>query len=317
MDILANDLSIHGQFHDIRSFRDAFGRLMKMRDAARRAGHEIHCHRTLLTVEAMPGMPMPQALQRLTVNERRSAMSWLTRAGPFWDDLRRHGGDDYLECRGDVVTDSAVGEAAFRVLHDVECSLASVTPSEWWDFSPVVVAWKRDEGIDDRCAVLKNWRDAATMENELPRAAVASWRDLARATADRFKRLTFSDDCFKPLAGMPLVQSSANRAIVLLGILNRFALSYDTDGNLTTEGHRLYQDHFTGRNALFSDSSDTEKSHFRNELTFPHPHRDGTYIFCPMHGKERRSTLRLHFSWPIQYREPVYVVYLGQKLTKR
>ena len=316
MDILANDLSIHGQFHDIRSFRDAFGRLMKMRDAARHAGHEIHCHRALLTVEAMPGMPMQQALQRLTVNERRAAMSWLTSAGPFWDDLRRHGGDDYLECRGEVVTDFAVGEAAFRVLHGVECGLASVTPSEW-DFSPVVVAWKRDEGIDDRCAVLKNWRDAATLENELPQAAVASWRDLARAAADRFERLTFSDDCFKPLAGMPFVQSSADRAIVLLGILNRLALAYDADGNLTAEGHRLYQDHFTGKHALFSDSSDTEKRDFRNKLTFPHPHRDGTYICCPMHGKERRSTLRLHFSWPIRYREPVYVVYLGQKLTKR
>lgn len=314
MDILANDLSIHGQFHDIRSFRDAFGRLMKMRGAARRAGHQILCHRALLTVEAMPGVPMQQALQRLTMNERRSAMSWLASAGPFWDDLRRHGGDDYLECRGDVVTDSAVGEAAFRVLHDVECGLASVTPSEW-DFSPVAVAWMRDGGIDDRCAVL-NWRDAATMENELPPASVASWRDLERAAADRFERLTFSDDCFEPLHGMPFVRSSADRAIVLLGILNRLALAYDTDGNFTAEGHRLYQDYFTG-NASFSDSSDTEKIQFRRKLTFPHPDRDGTNIFCPMHGKERSSTLRLHFSWPIQYREPVYVVYFGPKLTKR
>ena len=315
MDILANDLSIHGQFHDIRSFRDAFGRLMKMRDVARRAGHEIHCHRALLAVEVMPGVPMPQALQRLTVNERRSAMSWLTSAGPFWDDLRRHGGDDYLECRGDVVTDSAVGEAAFRVLHDVECGLASVTPSEW-DFSPVEVAWKRDEWIDDRCAVL-NWRDAATLENELPPVSVASWHDLANAAADRFERLTFSEDCFKPLDGMPFARSSADRVIVLLGSLNRLAHSYDTHGKRTAEGHRLYQDYFTGQNALFSDSSDTEKHSFRNELTFPHPDRDGTNIFCPMHGKERRSTLRLHFSWPIQSEEPVYVVYVGPKLTKR
>ena len=315
MDILANDLSIHGQFHDIRSFRDAFGRLMKMRGVARRAGHEIHCHRALLAVEAMPGVRMPQALQRLTVNERRSAMSWLTSAGPFWDDLRRHGGDDYLECRGDVMTDSAVGEAAFRVLHGVECGLASVTPSAW-DFSPVEVAWKRGEGIDDRCCVF-NWRDAETLENELPPVSVASWYDLANAAAHRFERLTLSEDCFKPLDGMPFVRSSADRAIVLLGILNRLALAYDTDGNRTAEGHRLYQDYFTGKNALFSDSSDAEKRDFRRRLTFPHPDQGGTTIFCPMHGKEHSSTLRLHFSWPIRYREPVYVVYLGPKLTKR
>ena len=316
MDILANDLSIHGQFHDIRSFRDAFGRLMRMRRAARRAGHEIHCHRALLAVEVMPGVPMQQALQRLTMNECRAAMNWLTKSGPFWDDIRRHVGDDYLECRGDVVTDSAVGEAAFRVMHDVECGLASVTPSGW-DFSPVKVAWKRDEGIDDRCVDLKNWLDAETMENQLRPAAVVSWPDLARAAADRYERLTFSDDCFRPLAGIPFARSSADRVVVLLGTLNRLALSYDKNGNRTAEGHRLYQDHFTGLNAWFSDSSDTEKHDFRNELTFPHPDRDGTKIFCPWHGKEHSSILRLHFSWPIRYREPVYVAYVGPKLTKR
>ena len=316
MDILANDLSIHGQFHDIRSFRDAFGRLMKMRGAARRAGHQIHCHRALLTVEAMPGISLQQALQRLTINERRSAMSWLASAGPFWDDLRRHGGDDYLECRGEVVTDSAVGEAAFRVMHDVECGLASVTPSEW-DFSPVKVAWKRGEGVEERCAHLKNWCDAATMAKQLRPAAVGSWRDLARAVADRFERLTFSDDCFRPLDGIPFARSSADRVVVLLGTLNRLALSYDKDGNRTAEGHRLYQDHFTGQNAWFSDSSATEKRRFRNELTFSHPDRDGNKLFCPMHGKEYGSMLRLHFSWPIRYREPVYVAYVGPKLTKR
>ena len=315
MDILANDLSIHGQFHDVRSFRDAFGRLMKMRGAARRAGHEIHCHRALLAVEVMPGVPLQQALQRLTMNECSAAMSWLTKSGPFWDDLRRHDGDDYLECRDEVVTESAVGEAAFRVLHDVECGLASVTPSEW-DFSPVEVTWKREEGIDDRCVDLMNWRNPATMADELPPAAVASWRDLARGAADRFERLTFSDDCFRPLDGIPFVRSSADRVIVLLGALNRLALSYDPDGDRTAEGHRLYQNFFTGKNALFSDSSDSEKRRFRNELSFPHPDGDDK-IFCPWHGKEYRSILRLHFSWPIRYREPVYVAYLGPKLTKK
>lgn len=315
MDILANDLSIHGQFHDVRSFRDAFGRLMTMRAAARRAGHEIQCHRALLAVEALPGVPMQQALQQLADNERRSVMSWLTRIGPFWDDPRRHGGDDYLECRGAVVTDSAVGEAAFRVLHDVECGLASVTPSDW-DFSPVAVTWMREEGIDDRCASLDNWRDAEAMGRELPPASVASWRDLARSSASRFERLTFSGDCFEPLTGIPFAQSSADRVLVLLGILNRFALSFDDEGNLNDEGHDLYQAHFTGGKD-FADSSDTEMRKFSSRLTFPHPEKNGVSLFCPWHGKESHLTLRLHFSWPIRFREPVYVVYVGPKLTKR
>ena len=315
MDILANDLSIHRQFHDIPSFRAAFGRLMKMRGAARRAGHELQCHRGMLAVEPMPGVPMQRALQRLTANECRAAMSWLTRIGPFWDDVRRIRGDDYMECRDDVVTDSAIGEAAFRVLHNVECDLASAIPSNW-DFSPIEVAWRRDEGIADRLAVLKNWRDAVAMEKKLLPAAVASWRDVKQAAFGRFDHLTFSGDCFEPLAGVPFARCSAERILVLLGILNRLALCHSSDG-VNAEGHRLFQNHFTGENGLFADSSDTEKRAFRNELTFPHPERNGEHLFCTWHGKERSSTLRLHFSWPIQFSKPVYVVYVGPKLTKK
>ena len=261
-------------------------------------------------------MPMQQALQQLTANECRAAMSWLTRIGPFWDDVSWHGADEYLECRGDVVTDSAIGEAAFRLLHGVECGLASVTPSNW-DFSPVEVAWRRDEGIADRCVVLKNWRDAATMERDLPPAPVVSWRDVKQASISRFDRLTFSGDCFDPLGGVPFARSSADRIIVLLGILNRLALCFDSDGKRNIEGHRLYQDYFTGKQPLFTDSADNEKSDFRSKLTFPHPETEGKSLFCTWHGKERHSTLRLHFSWPIQFGKPVYVVYVGPKLTKR
>lgn len=217
---------------------------------------------------------------------------------------------------GEVVTDSAVGEAAFRELHGVECGLASVTPSNW-NFSPVDVAWRRDEGVDDRCAVLKNWWDAATMERELPPTVVTSWRDVREAALSRFGRLTFSDDCFENLGGVPFARSSADRVLVLLGILNQLGLCYGSDGKRNAEGHRLYRDYFTGQQALFSDSADTEKSDFRSELTFPHPEKEGESLFCTWHGKERRSTLRLHFSWPIRFREPVYVVYVGPKLTKR
>lgn len=315
MDILANDLSIHGQFHDIGSFRKAFRCLMKMRAAARSAGYEIQWHRALAG-DALPGVPMLQALQQLHVNERRSAMSWLNRVGPFWDDLRRHGRDDYLECRGRVVTDAAVGEAAFRKLHGMECALASVTPSDW-DFSPIDVTWVRDEDIVDRRASLKNWRDPEAMMSELAPAGVASWRDLELASTDRFNRLTFADDCFKPLTGIPFARCSADRVLALLGILNRLALSFDGDGIRTGDGHYLYDVHFKGDNASFSDSSPTDKATFRRELTFPHPAGNGEKLFCPWHGKESRSVLRLHFSWPIRFREPVYVVYVGPKLTKR
>ena len=323
MDLLANDLSIHRQFHDAASFREAFARMMALRSVARRFGREVHCHRMLLLAEAMPAVPMQRALQRLSVDERRSAMRWLTHGGPFWDEdnLRRHGVDDYLECRGEVVTDHAVGEAAFRTLHDAECALVSFAPSDW-DFSPVAVTWRRDDGgLNDRTATLENWRDAATLEDRLRDSPlpVRSWDDLRRVSTSRFGRLMFAGDCFDPLAGAPFVKNAADRIFVLLDILDRFAHAFDDVGARTPEGHRIYQDHFTGVDdqGAFSDSSDTEKRNFRRELTFPHPDDAGKSLFCTWHGKVRHPVLRLHFSWPVRHGEPVYVVYAGPKLTKR
>ena len=319
MDLLVNDLSIHEQFHDMASFRAALAQLMAMRVSARRFGREVHCHRALLTASPLPGVPMQQAIGRLIVeSERRAAMLWLTRAGPFWDDLRQHDAGDWLECRDEIVTDTAVGEAAFRTLHDVTCGLVSVTPSDW-DYAPIDVTWRRAEGSDDRTTVLENWRDVATLEIGLQDTAppIRSWDELRVASANRFESLTFAGKCFEPLKGVPFVKSAAERIIVLLGILDRFAQAFDESGGRTPESQRIYQDYFTGENALFSDSSTTEKNSFRKELTFPHPRNPEESLFCTWHGKERRMTLRLHYWSSGKAGDPVFVVYAGPKITKR
>ncbi len=294
-----------------------------MRTAARRFDLEVYCNRKLLMAEPMPGMPMQQALQQLSVNERRSVMRWLTHSGPFWDDdaLRRHEADDYLECRGEVVTEHAVGEAAYRTLHDMACSLVSFTPSGW-DFSPVEVTWRRDDmDSDDPTVALENWRDATELERRLRDASppIRSWSDMRKISTSRFKNLTFAGDCFDPLEGTPFVKSAADRLLVLLDILDRFACAFDANGARTSEGHRIYQDYFTGIDdqGLFSDSSESEKGHFRRALTFPHPDEPGKSLSCTWHGKVRHPALRVHFSMPIQHGKPVYVVYAGPKLTKR
>ncbi len=318
MDFLVNDLSIHGQFHEKTAFRDALARLMTMRGIVQRYGLELHCQRELLNRNPMPDMTMQQAIGQLANNERRAVMGWLTRHGPFWSDLRQHSENEYLECRGEVVTDSAVGEAAFRTFHDVECGLVSITPSDW-NYSPVEVIWRReDEGLADLRSNLDNWRNEVTLEEKLVAIKVESWDDLREYSIRRFMRLTFADDCFEPFKGFPLPKSTADRVVVLLGILDQFAREFDENGVRTPEGQRIYQKYFTGgKTALFSDSSDNEKANFHNELTFPHPNNPGKNLFCPWHGKEKHMTLRLHFSWPIVPGKPVYVVYVGPKITKR
>jgi hypothetical protein len=320
MELLANELSIEGQFHEISSFRAAFERLMVMRRTAQRFGCELHAHRVLLTVEALPGVPIQQALRHFAENERRAAMAWLTRGGPFWDDLRQHEAGDWLECREKIVTDSAVGEAAFRKLNAIECGLVSVAPSDW-QISPIEVTWRRDaDGLEDRNVAVENWWENAELEVWLRDAPppVLSWADLQAVATPRFSKLIFSDDCFEPLNGLPFAKSAAQRILVLLGILDDLAGAFDATGERTAEGQRIYKDYFTGGcNAWFSDSSETEQHQFRQKLTFAHPRRSGETLFCTWHGKIRSGTLRMHYWWSGRSGEPVYVVYAGPKITKR
>ena len=320
MELFANDLSFHKQFHDIAAFRDALSRLMAMRHAARRFEREVYCHRALLHASPMPDMSMQQAIAHLAVeSERRAVLAWLTRAGPFWDDLRQHDAEDWLECKGEIVTDTAVGEAGFRTLHGVDCGLVSVLPSDW-NYTPVELIWRREsDGLDDQSTALKNWWNPETLEHGLRDKArpIRSWDDLREASTNRFERLAFAEDCFTPLKGLPFAKSAADRFLVLLDILDRLKRAFDETGVRTAEGQHIYQNYFTGAEAPFSDSSTQEKRDFRQELTFAHPDDPGISLFCPWHGKVNRMTLRLHFSWPIRADKPTYVVYAGPKLTKQ
>ena len=195
----------------------------------------------------------------------------------------------------------------------------SCVPSSW-DYAPVAVAFRGgDDDGDDRAVSLPNWRTVADMESGLYEAEppMGAWVDVQASCVRRFRRLSFSDDAFAGLSGVPFAKSSAERIVVLLEILDRRARAFDAAGAPTREAHRIDRDYFSGANALFTDSSETEKRQFRDRLTFPHPTNPGESIWCPWHGKERRSLLRLHFSWPIRHRRPVYIVYVGPKRTKR
>ena len=91
----------------------------------------------------------------------------------------------------------------------------------------------------------------------------------------------------------------------------------DDRGKRTPEAHKLYQKHFAGEKAWFSDSSKSEKDDFEDELTFENPSVGGEFLFCSWHGKVKWPQLRIHFSWPVRAAEPLYVVYVGPKITKR
>ncbi len=318
MELLVNDLSIHGQFPDLPAFRESIGRVMVMRDIARRFGHHLHCHRNVVNALVTRDVRMQQAMQVFDRDERQAVMQWFTRYGPFWDDERSHTPDDYLymESNGEVVTNTAVGEAAYSCFKGAERNLVSLKPSSW-NYSPFCVNWF-DSGEVYNVEVTNHW-EADELERTLQNAptAILSWVQLAEVCQTRCPQLRFSADTFDPLHGHPFFRSAAERIKILLDTLNAFKQCFDEDGHRTREGQQLYQDHFTGDKAWFSPSADSEMHRFEKELTFRHPDIEGQSMFCPYHGKVKTPQLRIHFSWPVSAIEPLYVVYIGPKITKR
>lgn len=317
MELLVNDLSFHGQFQDLGSFRNAIEHVMIMREVARRYGRALHCHKNMAHARITPTLSMPQAIQGLTTNEKRALMTWLHRLGPFWEEARVHHPNDYLECNGDVVTDTAVGEAAYCCIHGIDRRLVSLTPSAW-EFSPVSITLIPDDS-DRRTVEVLNYWEVEGLEVALQSSPTraTSWDELENTCISRCPFLTFSMDAFKPLRGYPFAEGAAFRILALLDTLNQFKSCFDEHGQRTPEGHKIYQDHFTGEKAWFSDSSDAEKRDFEAELTFRHPTAEGERLFCPMHGKVKSPQLRIHFSWPVRADEPLFVVYVGPKITKQ
>ena len=87
----------------------------------------------------------------------------------------------------------------------------------------------------------------------------------------------------------------------------------------TTQSSAIWVEQYFFRRgkALFSDSSDSEKNdaNFRTAMTFKDP--EGRELICFWHGKIKTPQYRIHFSYPLKKGAPLYIAYIGEKLTKK
>lgn len=209
MRVLLNDLSLHGQFSSVPVFQDAIRAIMEIRNKMRQFGRELHCHRNVVCAQVTHELTMQQAIQQFNQNERRAVMGWLTQYGPFWEDERCHESGDYLEYQERVVTDTALGEAAYRCFTGSEYQLVSLMPSNWL-FTPIAVVWHRANETSD-VDVPNHW-EINTLETALRAASppVQSWEQLASVMQIRCTHLAFSADSFEPLRGYPFDNGAAH-----------------------------------------------------------------------------------------------------------
>lgn len=313
---IMNDLSMCAQFVDAVGFRDAIDRVMRIRGEIVKYGVSLYCHRSLVQAMVFPGVRMSQAVGQLPLDKRRALMQWLTAHGPQWDDDQFHDSDEWYDVAGNLVTDTGLAEAAACCLRGSLRELVSFAPSPWL-YSPIPVRWEARSPVEP-IPVPNHW-SIETVRESLDASATSiidSWASLEAYARRVYSNLTFVEGAFRPLDGHPFVPGASERIRVLLNILNTFKGCFDRQGNRTAAGDELYSLHFTGGKALFTDSSDAEKTNYKKELHFPHPDGDGQ-LFCPWHGKVKTPQIRIHFTYPILKASPLYVVYIGPKRTKK
>lgn len=126
-----------------------------------------------------------------------------------------------------------------------------------------------------------------------------------------FKDLRFANTIEETLVPYPFSKGISDRVFTLLQVLQTLVEETDSDGKLSEKGNQLLQEHFTGKKAWFTDSSEDEKNRFKDKLTFQG-------CFCPWHGKIKIQQFRIHFEWPIPTGQRyLKIVYIGPKLTKK
>ncbi len=318
MDFIVNDLSFEAQFHELSEFDDAISRIMELREIAISFDRSIYCHRNLLSKEVVPGFVMPRAIQAFPEPKRRALMLWFTKHGPFWEDERTHCEDDYLEHNDKIVTDSAIGEAAYCCLTGADRGLVSLVPSSW-EYSPIPVVMHRDDDTSELIEVENHWTPERLTDrlSALP-SNITTWESLEQITRMRFVHLEFVQTAFSHLSGLPFNPATRDRILTRLKLLDDLKTCFDADGRRTARGFEIINQYFSGDGAYFSDSSDGEKAEFRSRLTFAHPTDECQTMFCTWHGKVRGTPpIRIHFTWPVRANEPLYVVYIGPKITRR
>ena len=198
-------------------------------------GLELFCHRKIASAKIIQTQTLLQIIKGFDKDQKRAIMLWLTRTGPFWDDERRHGPDDYMICQDQVVTDSAVGEAAWCCMNGIDRSLVSFSPSAWEiPILPVdFYEAEKPTGIVD----VQNFWELTTLETLFEKMPVLpdSWDRLRDMAELRFEHLFFLKDAFAPLKGHPFVRGAAQRLMALFQILNQFNACHDDQGVRTKE----------------------------------------------------------------------------------
>jgi hypothetical protein len=153
MEIVLNELSLEGQFAGVADFEIAIDNVMSVR----KFKSELRCHRNLPNRKVTAELCVPQAANQFSNKDKgRALMAWITKTGPFWEDGRQHSSDDYFELHDNPVTDTGLGEVAYRCSKGSDYQIFSFESSQW-KINPISVNWHRDENNIESINIINHW----------------------------------------------------------------------------------------------------------------------------------------------------------------
>lgn len=317
MMFLLNELSLHNQYRTESDFIESLKIVLGCRDLLRIYQRTLHCGRgSLGSRQVADETPFRKIIGNVAdKNIQRAILQWIDKDGPFWDDDRLHSSDEYFDDnKGEPVTDTVLAEAAFRVFEKMDSSVVSFAPSDYL-FSPVIIKWHHHSSDILDIHISNYWQIQLLRDLLIQlQPPIQSWVELTGYAKSHFDKLVFLPSFELELKSQPFNNAIADQAIRLLGIINDLKSCFDELGERTAKGNEIILSYFTGENAKFSDESITNKNRFKKELTFKRD--DGVDLFCPYHGKISYRYYRLHMSWPVTKNDPLYIAYLGPKITK-
>jgi len=287
-----NDLSLRGQFETPVAFRTSLEPILRLRHKRPDLRSRIFCSRSLCLRLVTPSSNLQQTI--IAIGDpvfRRLALQWFANAGPFWDESRAPTTDDYFNFEGEDVTDQGLGEAARRRLVQMPAHSFSFLdpPANRFLLASLAVQHGLPEDPLGRIDVPNDWSTDAV--EALAEVRPSSWVEMLEQCRTALGLLIFSDDIVNQLRSYPFHDGVAGRINDLLKILQALALQTREDSSFTEEGLRLYQMHFVGEKASFTDESDANKRDFKSEMTFRDPTGPIERLFCPWHGKVKIGQL--------------------------
>ncbi|NMM13369.1 MAG: hypothetical protein HHJ17_07510 [Rhodoferax sp.] len=312
-----NDSSLSGQYIDATAFLVDLKALMQARRRLPELEQKLFCSRELHTRPVTPTMDFREAVKSQPSNiPVRLVLAWLTKYGPFWEDIREFNQDDYFELNGADVTDLGIGEAARSQLAGRHASSFSFAGGGF-DYTPIDVEHGLPEAPLGTVHVPNIW-DTNTLcqSTHAIVPAPVNWVQMLEQAQGRFDNLVFSPQSVDSLRKEPFSNYVVERVFALLTVLQEFVSCLNEDGSHSARNHELIAKHFAGAKAWFTDESETNKKAFRDEMSFPQQNHEGEHVFCSWHGKIKTPQYRIHFQWPLPLRSKLRVFYIGPKITK-